>query len=45
MPEAYRLNEYVLTGKGDPAALLEGMYFLDVGHARSAGHDRVDARV
>lgn len=27
MPEAYRLNEYVLTGKGDPAALLEGMYF------------------
>lgn len=27
MPEAYRLNEYVLTGKGDPAALLKGMYF------------------
>jgi erythromycin esterase-like protein len=27
MPEAYRLNDYVLTGKGDPRALLKGMYF------------------
>ena len=27
MPEAYRLNDYVLEGKGDPAALLRGMYF------------------
>ena len=27
MPEAYRLNDYVLNGKGDPAALLKGMYF------------------
>jgi erythromycin esterase-like protein len=27
MPEAYRLNDYVLTGTGDPAALLKGMYF------------------
>ena len=27
MPEAYRLNEYVLTGKGDPLQLLKGMYF------------------
>lgn len=27
MPEAYRVNEYVLTGQGDPAELLEGMYF------------------
>ena len=27
MPEAYRLNEYVLTGEGDPYELLEGMYF------------------
>jgi erythromycin esterase-like protein/beta-lactamase regulating signal transducer with metallopeptidase domain len=27
MPEAYRLNEYVLEGKGDPAKLLAGMYF------------------
>lgn len=27
MPEAYRLNEYVLNGTGDPAALLKGMYF------------------
>ena len=27
MPEAYRLNEYVLTGKGDPKQLLKGMYF------------------
>jgi erythromycin esterase-like protein len=27
MPEAYRLNEYVLHGTGDPKALLQGMYF------------------
>ena len=27
MPEAYRLNDYVLHGKGDPKALLAGMYF------------------
>jgi erythromycin esterase-like protein len=27
MPEAYRLNDYVLEGKGDPAKLIAGMYF------------------
>lgn len=27
MPEAYRLNEYVLQGTGDPKQLLKGMYF------------------
>lgn len=27
MPEAYRLNDYVLHGTGDPKALLKGMYF------------------
>jgi len=27
MPEAYRVNDYVLNGKGDPKALLRGMYF------------------
>lgn len=27
MPEAYRLNEYVLEGKGDPAELIRGMHF------------------
>lgn len=27
MPEAYRLNDYVLDGKGDPKQLLKGMYF------------------
>lgn len=27
MPEARRVNEYVLTGKGDPAAALGGLYF------------------
>ena len=27
MPEAYRLNDFVLTGKGDPKQLLKGMYF------------------
>jgi erythromycin esterase-like protein len=27
MPEAYKLNEYVLHGTGDPVALIKGMYF------------------
>src|ERR1700730_5178392 len=27
MPEAYKLNDYVLNGQGDPAKLLKGMYF------------------
>ena len=27
LPEAYRLNDYVLTGVGDPRLLLRGMYF------------------
>lgn len=27
MPEAYRLNDYVLHGKGDPRELIHGMYF------------------
>jgi erythromycin esterase-like protein len=27
MPEAYRLNDYVLNGIGDPAKLIKGMYF------------------
>ncbi|MDX6530515.1 MAG: hypothetical protein QOH41_2805 [Blastocatellia bacterium] len=27
MPEAYRLNDYVLNGNGDPAKLIGGMYF------------------
>lgn len=27
MPEAYKVNDYVLTGKGDPKELLKGMYF------------------
>jgi erythromycin esterase len=27
MPEAYRLNDYVLHGIGDPAELIKGMYF------------------
>jgi erythromycin esterase len=27
MPEARRVNEYVLTGRGDPRAALAGMYF------------------
>jgi erythromycin esterase len=27
MPEAYRINDYVLGGKGDPKELLKGMYF------------------
>jgi erythromycin esterase-like protein len=27
MPEAYRLNDYVLRGEGDPTRLLKGMYF------------------
>ena len=27
MPEAYRLNDYVLNGNGEPKELLKGMYF------------------
>lgn len=27
MPEAYRLNDYVLNGNGDPKTLIRGMYF------------------
>jgi len=27
MPEAYRLNDFVLKGEGDPKQLLKGMYF------------------
>jgi erythromycin esterase-like protein len=27
MPEAYKVNDYVLRGEGDPAKLLKGMYF------------------
>jgi erythromycin esterase-like protein len=27
MPEAYRLNDFVLNGKGDPVKLIKGMYF------------------
>jgi len=27
MPEAYRLNKFVLNGEGDPKLLLKGMYF------------------
>jgi hypothetical protein len=27
LPEAYRLNNYILNGEGDPAKLLRGMYF------------------
>ena len=36
MPEAYRLNKYVLTGEGDPKKPLKGMYFWDLEHSRSA---------
>ena len=27
MPEAYKLNDFVLTGNGDPVKLIKGMYF------------------
>lgn len=27
MPESYKLNEYTIEGKGDPAKLIAGMYF------------------
>jgi erythromycin esterase len=27
MPESYRMNDYVLTGRGDPREILRGMYF------------------
>lgn len=27
MPESYRMNDYVMTGRGDPKEILRGMYF------------------
>lgn len=27
MPEAYKLNDYIIDGKGDPTKLIKGMYF------------------
>jgi erythromycin esterase len=27
MPESYKLNEYIIEGKGDPTDLIKGMYF------------------
>jgi erythromycin esterase-like protein len=27
MPEAYRLNDFILNGQGDPSSLIKGMYF------------------
>ena len=27
LPESYRMNDYVMTGRGDPKKLLQGMYF------------------
>ena len=45
MPEAYRINEYVLTGKGDPKELLRGHVLLDVGYPGSARPGPLDAAV
>ena len=45
MPEAYRLNDYVLNGTGDPAQLLRGMYFWTWDTEEVLDHDSVDARV
>ena len=43
MPESYRVNDYVLNGKGDPRRLIAGMYFLDLEHRGGVGHGSVDA--
>ena len=46
MPEAYRLNDYVLQkAKGDPGKAAQGHVLLDVGHRGSPRHDSLDARV
>ena len=36
MPEAYRVNDHVARGEGDPAALIEGMYFWTWGPKKSS---------
>lgn len=43
MPEAQAINQFVLEGRGDPAAALAGLVLLDLEHARSPGHDPLDA--
>ena len=43
MPEAFAVNDYVLTGRGDPAKALAGLYFWTWGHRRGAGDDPLDA--
>ena len=45
MPEAYRINEYVLTGEGDPKELLRGLYFWMWDTPGSARPGPVDAPV
>ncbi len=45
LPEAYRLNDYVLNGNGDPRALLRGMYFWTWNTQEVLGHDHLDARL
>ena len=45
MPEAYRVNDYVLHGTGRPERAAQGHVLLDVEHRRSARDDRVDAPV
>ena len=45
MPEAYRLNDYVLNGHGRSGGAPARDVLLDVGHRRSARHDPVDARI
>ena len=45
MPEAFDVNEFVLTGKGDPARALAGMYFWTWDTRGSARDDPLDAEV
>jgi erythromycin esterase-like protein len=45
MPEAYKLNDYILRGEGDPAKLIKGMYFWDLEYRGDARHGALDARV
>ena len=45
MPEAYRINEYVLTGKGQPERTAPRPVLLDVGYPGSARPDPLDASV
>ncbi|HEY4640954.1 MAG TPA: erythromycin esterase family protein [Thermoanaerobaculia bacterium] len=44
-PDAIAVDDYVMTGKGDPATAPPQPRLLDLEHRGSARHDQVDAEV